>query len=92
MAETLIENLRKSSESAVIFVKQRPQTLHVALFILCYVFQIVFIKHKQNGVFSRIQLCKGTYIKYQWLYPISKCRQNSARNNNNPRKIYKRMA
>ena len=41
MAESLIENLRKTLE----YDKQRPQTLHVALFNLCYVFYIIFIKH-----------------------------------------------
>jgi len=45
MAKMLIENLRKSLERDVIFTKQRPQALHVALFNLCYVFHIVFIKH-----------------------------------------------
>ena len=46
MAEILIENLRKTSECDAIFAKQRPQTLHVALSNMCYVFHVVFIKHK----------------------------------------------
>ena len=41
----LIANLWKTSECDVIFAKQRPQTLHVALFNLCCVFHIVLIKH-----------------------------------------------
>ena len=45
MAETLIQNLRKTLECDVNFANQRPQTLHVALFNLCYVFHIIFIKH-----------------------------------------------
>ena len=40
----LIENLRKTLEYDVIFDKHRRQTLAVALFILCYVFYIVFVK------------------------------------------------
>jgi len=46
MAKTLIENFWITSECDVIFAKQRPQKLHVALFYLCYMFHIVFIKHK----------------------------------------------
>lgn len=38
MTETVFENF--------IFAKQRAQTLHVTLFNLCYVFHIVFSKHK----------------------------------------------
>jgi len=45
MAETLIENLGKSSECDVIFAKQVPQTPPLDLFNLCYLFQIPFIKH-----------------------------------------------
>ena len=45
MAETLIENLWKTLECDVIFAKQRPETLHVALLNLCYMLHIVFIKH-----------------------------------------------
>jgi len=44
MAETLIENLWKTSECDVIFAKQRRQALQVALFNLYYVFYIVFFK------------------------------------------------
>jgi len=43
-ATGLIENLRKTSECDVIFDKTRHQTLAVALFILCYVCYIVFVK------------------------------------------------
>jgi len=43
-ATALIENLRKTSECDVMFDKQRRQTLHLALFNLCYVFYIVFVK------------------------------------------------
>jgi len=45
MTETLMDNLWKTLECDIIFAKQRPQTLHGALFNLCYVFHIVFIKH-----------------------------------------------
>jgi len=41
IAETLIENLPKTSECDVIFAKQRPQTLHVALFNLCYLLHTI---------------------------------------------------
>jgi len=44
MAETLLENLPKTSECDVMFDKQRRQTLHVALFNLCHLFYIVFVK------------------------------------------------
>ena len=45
LASHMAVNLQKISESDVIFPKQRTKTLHVALFNLCYVFHIVFIKH-----------------------------------------------
>jgi len=64
MAETLIKNLRKTSECDVVFAKRRPPNSPVALFNPCYVVHAVFVKHK-NGVFCRIQLCKESYIKYQ---------------------------
>ena len=64
MVETLFENLQKTSECDVIFAKQRPKYSIVALFNLCYVLRIVFIKHIKCAL-CRIQLCKETYIKYQ---------------------------
>jgi len=44
MAPTLIDNLRQALECSVMVVKQRHQTLHVALFNLYYVFSGVFVK------------------------------------------------
>ena len=44
-ATALFENLRKTSEHYVIFDKHRHQILAVALFNLCYVFYIIFVKH-----------------------------------------------
>ena len=62
MAETLIENLRKTSECDVMFDKHRRQTLAVALFNLCYVFYIVFVK--------RIKWCIVPHIIVQMDLPV----------------------
>jgi len=51
LAEILFENLRKNSE-----------TLHMALFNLCYVFHIVFIKH--------IKWCIVSHTIVQRIIPV----------------------
>ena len=54
MATALIENVRKTSESEVMLDKHWRQTLTMALFNLCYVFYVVFVK--------RIKWCIVPYI------------------------------
>ena len=44
MTTAVIKNLRKTSECDVMLDKHKRQTLAVALFNLCYVFYIVFVK------------------------------------------------
>jgi len=58
----LLENLRKTSECDVMFDKHRRQTLTVALFNLCYVFYIVFVK--------RIEWCIVSHIIVQMDLPM----------------------
>jgi len=61
-ATALIKNLWKTSKCDVMFDKHRWQTIAVALFNLCYVFYIVFVK--------RIKWCIVSHIIVQMGLPV----------------------